>query len=100
MTSISARVPDEEAQNIEEVADLLEEDKSTTIRKALSEGLTDLRIEVAIQKYQSGEVSTNQAARIADVSISEWIQIAREHNLTTQISPEDLEKDVETIEDL
>lgn len=100
MPSISARVPDDEKEAIEEVSALLEEDQSTTIRKALREGLTELRIRVAIERYQSGEVSVNQAAGIAGVSLAEWMAIARERNLTSQLSPEDLDADVDAAREL
>lgn len=100
MPSISARIPDEDEAALEEVAELLNEDKSTVIRKALQEGLTELRIRRAIEQYQSGKVSTNQAARIADLTLAEWLAIARERNLTTQLSPDDLETDVETAREL
>ncbi|MFW5963578.1 MAG: UPF0175 family protein [Natronomonas sp.] len=100
MPSISARVPDDEKEAIEEVAALLEEDRSTTIRKALREGLTELRIRVAVEQYQSGEVSVNEAARIAGVSLAEWLEIARERNLTSQLTPSDLEADADAVRDL
>lgn len=100
MPSISARVADEEKEAIEEVAALLDEDQSTTIRKALREGLGELRVRVAVERYQSGDVSVNQAARIAGVSLGEWLEIARERNLTTQLSPEDLEEEVDAAREL
>lgn len=100
MPSISARIPDDEKATLEEVAELLEEDKSTTIRKALREGLHGLRIRVAVERYQSGEVSVNEAARIAGVSLGEWMEIARERNLTSQLSPEDLEADADAAREL
>lgn len=100
MPSISARIPDDEEAALEHVADLLDEDKSTVIRKALGEGLRDIRIRVAIQRYQSGDISVNEAARIADVSLAEWMEIARERNLTTQLTPDDLQSDADTALDL
>lgn len=100
MTSISARIPDQEAETLDEVAALLGEDRSTTIRRALAEGLHDLRVRVAVEQYQSGDVSMNQAARIADVSLAEWLKIAREQNLTSQLTPDDLERDAEAARDL
>jgi predicted HTH domain antitoxin len=100
MPSISARVPDDEKEAIEEVAELLDEDRSTTIRKALREGLDELRVRLAVERYQSGEVSVNEAARIADVSLGEWLEIARERNLTTQLTLEDLEADAEAAREL
>ena len=100
MPTISARIPEEDEETLEEVAALVDEDKSSVIRKALREGLTELRIRRAIEQYQSGEVSTNQAARVAGVSIADWLEIARERNLTTQLSPEDLDAEVETAREI
>lgn len=100
MPSISARVSDEDAEELESVAELVGEDKSTIIREALSEGLADIRIQLAVEQYQTGNVSVNQAARIAGVSLAEWLEIARENNLTTQLSPEDLDDDAATAREL
>ncbi|MFB6114112.1 MAG: UPF0175 family protein [Halodesulfurarchaeum sp.] len=100
MPSISARIPDDEEEELAEVIEILGEDKSTVIRKALSEGLGSLRERIAIQRYQAGEISVNQAARLAGVSIAEWLEIAREHNLTTQLQPEDLDSDVDAAREL
>lgn len=95
MPSISARIPEDEERELAEVIEILGEDKSTVIRKALNEGLGSLRERIAIQRYQAGEISVNQAARLAGVSIAEWFEIAREHNLTTQLKPEDIESDAD-----
>ncbi|GAA0660890.1 UPF0175 family protein [Natronoarchaeum mannanilyticum] len=100
MASISARLPDDEADDLEAVAELLDEDKSSVVRKALREGLHELRITRAVEQYQSGEISVNEAARIADVSVAEWLEIARERNLTTQLTPEDLRRDADAASEL
>lgn len=100
MPSISARIPDEEREQLDEVAALLGEDRSTTIRRALDEGLHELRIKIAVQQYQSGDVSVNEAADIGGVSVAEWLEIARERNLTHQLTPDDLERDAESARDL
>jgi predicted HTH domain antitoxin len=100
MPSISARIPDDEENELEAVIELLDEDKSTVIRKALSEGLASLRRRVAIERYQSGEISVTQAAHLAGVSVAEWFEIAREHNLTTQLTPDDLDEDAAAAREL
>ena len=100
MTSISARISDDEEEALAEVAELLGEDKSATIRKALAEGLADIRVRIAVERYQSGDVSVNEAARIADVSLGEWLEIARERNITTQLTPEDVEVDADAALDV
>lgn len=100
MPSISARIPDEDEAVLEEVTALLDEDKSSVIRKALREGLHDLRVRVAVARYQSGEISVNQAARTAGVSIAEWLEIARDRNLTSQLTPQELESDADVVGEL
>ena len=100
MPSISARIPDDERDELEEVAALLEEDKSTTIRKALDEGLSRIRIRIAVEQYQSGETSVNEAARLAGLDLAEWLEVCRERNLTTQLSPEDFERDADAATEL
>ncbi len=100
MPSISARISDDDESELEDVAELLGEDKSTVIRKALNEGLTELRVRLAVERYQNGDLSVNQAAGVAGVSIAEWVEIARERNLTTQLTPSDLEADAAAAREL
>lgn len=100
MPSVSARLPKEEKEELDAVADLLDEDRSTAIRKALREGLAELRSRRAIERYQSGDASVAEAARIAGVSLGEWLETANERNLTTQLSPEDLSDDAYVAQDL
>lgn len=62
--------------------------------------LYDLRVRTAAEWCQSGDVSVNQAAKIAGVSLAEWLEIARERNLTVQLTSADLEADVEAASEL
>jgi predicted HTH domain antitoxin len=100
MPSVSARLPREEKDELDAVAELLDEDRSTTIRKALREGLRELRVQRAVERYQAGDASVADAARIAGVSLGEWLEIARERNLTTKLVREDLEGDADAAREL
>ncbi|ERH02991.1 MAG: ribbon-helix-helix, copG family, UPF0175 family protein [Halonotius sp. J07HN6] len=100
MPSVSARIPDDDKEEINAVAELLDADKSTVIREALREGLADIRIDLAVEQYQTGEISVNQAARIAGLSLADWLVVARERNLTTQLTPDDLSADAEAAREL
>jgi predicted HTH domain antitoxin len=100
MISISARIPEEKDEELREVAEMLGEDRSSTVRKALSEGLKEIRLRVAVERYQSGDVSVNEAARIAGLSVAEWLEVARERNLTTQLKPDDIERDADAALDV
>ncbi len=95
MPTISARIPDEDKAELDAVAEMLAEDRSTTIRKALREGMQTLRTRHAVERYQSGDVGVNEAARLAGLSVGEWLEVAHERNLTTQLTADDLQFDVE-----
>lgn len=100
MPSVSARIPDDDNEEIEAVAELLDSDKSEVIREALREGLAEIRLAVAVEQYQTGEVSVNEAARIAGLSLADWLVVARDRNLTTQLTPADLDADAEAAREL
>lgn len=100
MPTVSVRLPDDDHEELEHVSELLAEDRSTTIRKALREGLGTLRERHAVERYQSEDVSVNEAARLAGLSVGEWLAVAHERGLTTQLSEQDLTFDAERAEEL
>jgi len=95
MPTVSVRIPEEDKDELEAVAELLEQDRSTTMRQAIREGMGTLRTRHAVERYQSGDVSVNEAARLAGVSIAEWLEIAQTRGLTTQLDETDLTFDAE-----
>ena len=100
MPTVSVRIGDDEKEELDEVAQLLEQDRSTTMRQALREGVETLRRRHAVERYQSADVSVNEAARLAGVSIAEWLEIAHERGLTTQLEETDLSFDAERATEL
>jgi predicted HTH domain antitoxin len=95
MPTVSVRIPEEDKAELEAVAELLEQDRSTTMRQAIREGMATLRTRHAVERYQSGGASVNEAARLAGVSVGEWLEIAQERGLTTQLDETDLTFDAE-----
>ncbi len=100
MATVSVRIPDEEKAELDTVATLLEQDRSTTMRQALREGVKTLRTRHAVERYQSADVSINEAASLAGVSIAEWLELAQDRGLTTQLDETDLSFDAERAGDL
>jgi predicted HTH domain antitoxin len=95
MPTVSVRLPEAEKEELDELAALLEQDRSTTMRQAIREGVETLRVRHAVERYQSDDVSVNEAARLAGVSIAEWLEIAADRGLTTQLDETDLAFDAE-----
>jgi len=100
MPSISVTVPDDDHEEIEVVTDLLDADESRVIREALREGLADLRCDHAVEQYRAGEASVNEAARIAGMSVADWLVVAGERGLTTQLTADDLADDADAAREL
>jgi len=95
MPTVSVRLSEEEKQQLEDAAELFGQDRSSTLRQAMAEGLETLRTRHAVERYQAGDVSTVEAARLAGVTVGEWLELAEEHGLTTQLEPTDLRFDAE-----
>ena len=100
MPTVSVRLSEEEKQRLEDAADLLGQDRSSTLRQAMAEGIDTLRTRHAVERYQAGEASVAEAARLADATVGEWLELAHDRGLTTQLGPTDLEFDAERAREL
>lgn len=100
MPTVSVRLSEDEKDRLEDAAELFGQDRSTTLRQALAEGIETLRTRHAVERYQAGDASTVEAARLADVTVGEWLELAHDRGLTTQLEPTDLRFDAERAREL
>ena len=96
MGTISARVPDDLEAELEAYLDVEHLDRSTAVRKLLAEGLEEWRRERALEQLAAGTVTFSRAAELADMSVWEFAQLAKERNITWVLS-EHLEDDFEAL---
>jgi predicted HTH domain antitoxin len=82
MGTISARVPDDLEAELEAYLDAENLDRSTAVRKLLTEGLDDWRKRHALERLETGEITFTRAAEIADVNIWDFTALVREHDVT------------------
>jgi len=66
---VTARVPEDLYEAIEELRAEERLDRSTAVARLLERGVADWRIDTAVQRYRDGEASLGRAAEIADVSL-------------------------------
>ena len=85
-------------KDIEELAKLLGINKEEARRKALEEGLKELKLKKAIELYVLNKISVKQAARIAGISLADWFTIAKEKGLLVQISPDEIIDELKALE--
>ena len=67
--TISTRVPEDLESELEAYLESERLDRSTAVRKLLSEGLEAWRTEQALERFADGELSLTTAADLADLSV-------------------------------
>ncbi|MCL9813308.1 UPF0175 family protein [Natranaeroarchaeum aerophilus] len=82
MGTISARVPDELEAELDAYLEDENLDRSTAVRKFLSEGLEEWRREQALDQLSAGKVTFSRAAELAGMSVWDFAQLARERDVT------------------
>ena len=94
MGTISARVPDELEETLEEYIVSERLDRSTAIRKLLGERLAEWRIERALEDLAAGTVTFTRAAEMAGVDAWELATRAADRDITW-VGDEELEADLD-----
>ena len=96
MGTISTRVPEDLEAELEAYIEEERLDRSTAVRKLLSEALDEWRSEQALARLARDEISFTRAAQLAGVSVWEFAQLAKAHEITW-VSSEHLEADLEEL---
>lgn len=93
--TITTRVPEEIEKKIARIAEEEKLDKSTVIRRLLSDALKKRQVERALKEYKEGRITLAVAARRVGVSLREMMRLAAEAGVPFQYSVEDLRRDFE-----
>ena len=96
MGTLSARIPDELEAELESFIEEENLDRSTAVRKLLTEGLGDWRREKALEKLEAGETTLSGAAAIAEMNVWDFAALAKDRNVTW-VSDDHLESDLEDL---
>lgn len=96
MGTISTRVPDDLEDELEAYLEAENLDRSTAVRKLLTEGLQDWRRERALEQLEAGHVTFSKAAALAGLSVWDFAQLAKERDVTW-VSGEHVDDDLEAL---
>ena len=94
---VGARLPLELVRELELIENVEQSDRSTTLRKLLSNAVRQWKLEHYARLYGDGKVTLARAARDAGVSLWEMMDYARARKTPVQYDLEDLERDLQTI---
>ncbi|AGB15639.1 Uncharacterized protein family (UPF0175) [Halovivax ruber XH-70] len=96
MGTISARVPDELEDELETYLEDENIDRSTAVRKLLSERLEEWRHERALEQLADGTITFSRAAEVAELSVWDFAQLASERDVTW-VADDHVDDDLEAL---
>jgi len=95
MESVQIRIDDKNMKNLNELAQMLSSSRSEVIRRIIEEGIRELRMKIAMEKYIDEEFSLCRAAEFSNVSIQQMARYLSQRGiLFFKQSIEESEKDV------
>ncbi len=71
-------------------------DRSTAVRKLLSEGLEEWRREQALEQLAAGSITFSKAAELAGMSVWDFAQLAKEHDISW-VADDHVDADLEAL---
>lgn len=92
---IAARFPQSSVEKLEEIAKEEQIDKSTVIARALQQYIKNWNLERALTLYREGKITLWKAARIADMSLWEMMDIIKQRRIPIQYTFKDFKEDFE-----
>jgi len=94
MKVVTLRIPQDVLEKVEEIAKREDREKSEVMREIIKIGLKDKLLENAVKMYAEGKVSMWKAAKMADVSLWEFIEILKKKGIELQYGIRELEEDI------
>ena len=96
MGTISARIPDEVEAELTAYLEDEKLDRSTAVRKLLSEGLEEWRRERALDQLAAGTITFSKAAKLAGMSVWDFAQLVKRRDVTW-VAEDHLDADLEAL---
>ena len=94
---ISFVIPKPMRRSLKELQELTGEDQSTLLRKLVDKGLTEARIDIAVDRYVKETASLEQASSIAAISLWRFLDELRRRNVALKYSMADAESEINKI---
>jgi len=92
--TLSVRLPEEEYQEITALAKEEHLKKSDVLREVVMRGIKAKQLELAIEKFRKHEVTAWKAARLAGLSLTEFLDLLSREGLEFYYTIDELREDM------
>lgn len=98
MSNVQVRLPQKSIKEIDQLGNKLGSTRSEVIRKALNEGISRLKAELALKEYIENKITLCKAALASGMSIAEFAEYASRKGIPFIRYPaEEAEKDLKRL---
>ncbi len=94
-TTLSIRLPCEEADHLQALAEQVGLERSTLLKQALRRGSAQVLFDHACEAYRSGEVTLSRASELAGIGFREFLLRLPQADLELNFGVSDLEEDLQ-----
>ncbi|MBI4146940.1 UPF0175 family protein [Candidatus Woesearchaeota archaeon] len=94
---ISARIPEETAQDIKLLAKARHTGKTEVIRALILQGLKEAKLEMSIQKYKEGKATLWKAAQLAGLSLWKFLDEVKKRKIGMEYTREEAQEEVKAV---
>lgn len=95
---VSARLPKDRVNQLEEIAREEKVDKTTIIDRAVEHYIQEWRLQKAIDSYMEGTSTLTRAAEIANITVWEMIDLLADKKIHSQYGVKELEEDLKALQ--
>ena len=92
-TVVTVRIDPKILEELDEIAKREKTDRASLLRKMLVESLERYKMELAIEMYREGKLTTEKAAEMAGISIYEMIERLRREGVPAQLTVEEIREE-------
>jgi predicted HTH domain antitoxin len=96
-TTVTTRISNELNNEITKISRIEKLDKSTVVRRLISESIEEWKKKYALSMYKKGLFSTEQAADFIGISLWRFSDLLKKSKTTVNYDIEEFERDLENI---
>ena len=91
----TVRLPEETIEDLEDLTDKLQREKSDIMREALKIGIDEMKLRLALELYRKGSISFGRMAELTGLGYRELSLELRQRNVTLRYGEERFSEEVE-----
>jgi predicted HTH domain antitoxin len=95
----TVRLPEETIENLEDLTERLQREKSDIMREALKIGIDEMKLRIALELYRKGSISFGRMTELTGLGYRELSLELRRRNIVYRYGEERFREEVEQLVD-